>query len=394
MKKQVLALEGEHARGFLDLLQNIIDKLEPFAYDEVNHISEDGLVPSYDDRRSFRRRLVRLAIRLAEKCGMLPSALFVQGVEYTNGRDPERGGAFADIFLGVYEGTPVALKRLRVFQADHDREEIHEKFHREAITWRLLRHPNVLPFYGVDEVTFSPFLTMVSPWMTNGTVIDYLKRCHPPSQAVVDRLLVEIARGLSYLHSQDVVHGDLRGANILVDAQGHARLADFGLAIVFSTTASLRTLGTSGGNSRWLAPELLDPELIEQIGFRRTPESDVYSFACVCLELHTKKAPFYHLALDASVLIQILSGKRPPRPTKEECFGLTISENLWDLMSRCWVAQPTKRPKLDLIAAELKNEQNIQDKPRKPSLTEFDLYKKQAEAQEVEVRRLASERER
>jgi hypothetical protein len=83
-------------------------------------------VPSYDDHRSFRRRLVRLAIRLAENSSRLPSALFIQGVEYASGRDPDRGGAFADIFRGVHDGTPVALKRLRVFEADHDRDEIHE----------------------------------------------------------------------------------------------------------------------------------------------------------------------------------------------------------------------------------------------------------------------------
>jgi serine/threonine protein kinase len=278
-------------------------------------------------------------------------------------------------------------------------------------------------------MTFAPFLTMVSPWMDNGTVLDYLKR-QRSSQSLVNRLvrilfgkpikrhyliplqLVEIAQGLSYLHSQDVVHGDLRGANILVDRQGRAQLADFGLSIVFSTSASLRTLNTNGGNGRWMAPELLDPDIIESIGFNRTPQSDVYSFACVCLEvrprnflyiihlltsvlqMHTRRAPFYHLTHDTSVCLKVTQGNRPPRPNEADCWGIKLSDSLWELMGRCWTAQPTKRPSLDLVVAELKNGQNSQEKPKKSSLTDFELYKSQAAAQEVDVQRLTVERQK
>ncbi|KAJ7802642.1 kinase-like domain-containing protein, partial [Mycena olivaceomarginata] len=69
--------------------------------------------------------------------------------------------------------------------------------------------------------------------------------------------LFETAHSLAYLHSQNIVHGDLRGGNVLINDEEHAQLADFGLAIV--TDATLGTTSTTRrGSSRWMASELLD----------------------------------------------------------------------------------------------------------------------------------------
>jgi serine/threonine protein kinase len=96
--------------------------------------------------------------------------------------------------------------------------------------------------------------------------------------------LLEIAQGLVYLHSQDIIHGDLRGANILVDDNWHVRLADFGLAVFASATVAT---GSShrGGSARWMSPELLSPQSCGLEKSQRTFASDVYSFACVCIEV-------------------------------------------------------------------------------------------------------------
>lgn len=116
--------------------------------------------------------------------------------------------------------------------------------------------------------------------------------------------LSEIAEGLAFLHSQNIVHGDLRGvsaciklhvntahnnlqANILVDEDWHACLADFGLAVFApSTTASTGTTSSQhGGSVRWMAPEMDDPQSFGLDTFRRTFASDVFAFACVCIEV-------------------------------------------------------------------------------------------------------------
>jgi serine/threonine protein kinase len=96
--------------------------------------------------------------------------------------------------------------------------------------------------------------------------------------------LFEIAQGLAYLHSQDIIHGDLRGTNILVDDKGHACLADFGLA-VFSNATLANQSSQHGGSVRWMGPELLYPQSCGLENFQRTFANDVYSFACVCIEV-------------------------------------------------------------------------------------------------------------
>lgn len=96
--------------------------------------------------------------------------------------------------------------------------------------------------------------------------------------------MFEIAQGLAYLHSQDIIHGDLRGSNILVDDDWHVRLADFGLSVFSDATAATQT-SHRGGSVRWMSPELHLPQSCGLDTFQRTFASDVYSFAFVCVEV-------------------------------------------------------------------------------------------------------------
>ncbi|KAJ7721142.1 kinase-like domain-containing protein, partial [Mycena metata] len=121
---------------------------------------------------------------------------------------------------------------------------------------------------------------LVSPWMEHGTILSYLKD-HGPAN--VDKFLYEIALGLQYLHSHDIVHGDLRGANILINDDWSACLADFGLS-VFANATSVTHTSTRAGSLYWMAPELIDPDRFG-CRFSRTPASNVYAFGCVCFEV-------------------------------------------------------------------------------------------------------------
>jgi serine/threonine protein kinase len=100
--------------------------------------------------------------------------------------------------------------------------------------------------------------------------------------------LLEIAQGLGYLHSLDIIHGDLRGTNILISDDGHACLSDFGLATAFSesdSTAAMTSSSNRAGSTQWLAPELIDPKSFGCERYVRTTASDVYAYACVCVEV-------------------------------------------------------------------------------------------------------------
>ncbi|KAJ7721725.1 kinase-like domain-containing protein [Mycena maculata] len=152
-------------------------------------------------------------------------------------------------------------------------------FGREALVWHYLRHPNVVPFLGVDFTTLSsPLRAMVSPWMPLGNVVVYVGQHSPVFTYALD-IINDVIQGLKYLHSKSVVHGDLCGRNILIDKDGRACLSDFGLAVFIDSET--KSSSAHGGSLRWMAPELV------QIGvpFKRTTASDVWAFGCVCGEV-------------------------------------------------------------------------------------------------------------
>ncbi|KAJ7776684.1 kinase-like domain-containing protein [Mycena olivaceomarginata] len=170
---------------------------------------------------------------------------------------------------------------------------------------------------------------MVSPWMEHGTVLNYLKEY---GHTNVDKLLYEIAQGLQYLHFRGIVHGDLRGANILINEGWSACLADFGLSIFSGATASMST--NRGGSLYWMAPELLDPD---QFGlkFARTPASDVYAFGCVCFELYTGRPPLSNLP-EPGAMMKVIDGERQTQPSGSPA----MSDILWQHISAYWAQSP------------------------------------------------------
>ncbi|KAI0345528.1 kinase-like protein [Trametopsis cervina] len=127
--------------------------------------------------------------------------------------------------------------------------------------WATVKHEHILALHGIAEPQGLEQMCMISPYMDGKTVSE---RCpQPPSgmeQGDRRRLIQEIADGMAYLHSEGIVHGDLRGPNVFITRDGHAKIADFGLAVYVS--------GDVGGST-----------IYTQALGRPTMFSDVYSFA-------------------------------------------------------------------------------------------------------------------
>lgn len=150
--------------------------------DDDAHHQNDETDPA---ERKRTHQLRSLLVKLSKESGILPKALFVEGVMCEN-REYVAGGGFADIYKATLQNQPVALKRLRNLRKDKYRGHRHldgetgqegictkstQAFSREAVVWRQLGHPHILPFLGVDDHTFGPRLCMVSPWMTFGSIM-------------------------------------------------------------------------------------------------------------------------------------------------------------------------------------------------------------------------------
>jgi len=326
-KEEILHLSDEKATGFMDSLHKCIMESDDTPF----------VLPA--------RRLLK---DLCAAAKAFPPALFLELDSVDTNRQIGRGG-FADIFLGRYKERDIALKRLQVYRPEpNEMLKFSKSLLQEVLTWVHLKHLYVLPFFGLDEQSFEGYPPcIVTPYMRNGTMMDFVKTRNGilPDRRV-DQLLFETAQGLAYLHSQNIVHGDLRGGNVLIDDREHAQLADFGLAIVTDATLGA-TSTTQRGSLRWMAPELLD----YQLEFKRTKASDVYAFACLCIEIYTGEQPFWSIQQDMAVVLQYLDQKRPPRPSASGPPDGTraMSDGLWAIVEACWAHNPSDRPAMGKV---------------------------------------------
>jgi len=136
--------------------------------------------------------------------------------------------------------------------------------------------------------------------------------------------------------------------NILVDQDGRACLADFGLLTIVSDSTYHTSSSTpkSGGTTRWMGPELLDPDRFGRGDGRMTKESDCYALGMVILEVLSGKPPFLG---DSNVVVitKVINGERPGKPEgKEEVW---FTDDLWEILEQCWLPQLERRPAIEAI---------------------------------------------
>ncbi|OCH86823.1 kinase-like protein [Obba rivulosa] len=336
-------------------LVELLDKVSAHSVHEyfgILTISET--LDSAESQGPFRRLCFRVLKTLCIKNQIFPQSFFLPSAALQRSRQwPQAAGGFANVYMGTYEGRQVAIKVVRaaeIPEMNTAHAQILKDICKEAIVWKYLRHPNVTPFYGIDTTMFP--VSFVCQWMPHDTVNAYL--CERPAANRI-KLLSDVAEGVNYLHSMDCLHGDLKGSNILISSKHEACLSDFGLATLRRGDSSANVAATSmtSGTFRWTAPELLDPE---KFGFERaipTPESDIYSFSMVMLEIFTGKFPFHNLSTDASVIVRVLQGVRPLRPLQATPLGL--SDKLWSLMEQCWDADRQKRPPATVVLQLLRD---------------------------------------
>ncbi|KAF9027827.1 kinase-like protein [Hymenopellis radicata] len=278
----------------------------------------DILQAELDSERTngaYRATCIKCLSALGKQYDMLPTSLFCHGVR-PEGKSPIAGGGYADVWRGVTEdGKLVCLKALRLYvHGGSTRDEIFKAFCREALLWRQLRHPNILPFVGVSLDLFHPSFCLISLWMADGDLITFLEeRPH------LDRypFVLDIAEGMRYLHELDpqIVHADIRGRNILVKEDFRCVLADFGISLTVETKAP-GTTARGHGAIRWMPPEMMNGALFQPLYLAAR---DVYSFGCTIIEIHTGRPPFSDIQTDVAVMSAVLINKRmPARPSSHE----------------------------------------------------------------------------
>ncbi|CAE6465439.1 unnamed protein product [Rhizoctonia solani] len=265
------------------------------------------------------------------------------------GKFPTSNGGFGDVFKGrLQDGSSVATKCLRVKLGVDDQEarkQLRRTAH-EIYVWSKCKHPNVLELIGVAQ--YQGRVAMVSPWMRKGSLTWFLSQ-HP----AVDKydMCAQIADGVAHLHTNGVVHGDIKGSNILVSHDYIPKLADFGTSFLSMSQYTLqftRSTGT-GINStiRYTAPEILKEET------KLTTQGDIYALGMTVLEAITGAVP-YEGSLDVAVIQKIISGIHPTRPEKCMPTNRRHADAIWGLLVECWALDPDSRPSATETADRLR----------------------------------------
>ncbi|XP_048141200.1 tyrosine-protein kinase ABL1-like isoform X2 [Rhodamnia argentea] len=232
----------------------------------------------------------------------------------------------------------------------------------EISTLLSLSHPNVLPYLCAfwDEEKKECFLVAE---LMNKSLACHVKENSSPrrrilfSLPVVVDIMIQIARGMEYLHSQKIYHGDLNPTNVLLKSrtpsEGYflVKVAGYGSSTVLNCNSNCLPNQDSISPFIWYAPEVLaEQEKPESNSISKYSEkADVYSFGMICFQLLTGKIPFEEGHLQGDKMSRnIRTGERP-------LFSFPSPKYLVNLTRRCWQTEPSLRPSFSSICRILRN---------------------------------------
>ncbi|XP_010532275.1 PREDICTED: serine/threonine-protein kinase HT1-like isoform X3 [Tarenaya hassleriana] len=272
-----------------------------------------------------------------------PSKLIIKGVIAR--------GTFGTVHRGIYDGHDVAVKLLdwgeEGHRTDAEISSLRAAFAQEVAVWHKLHHPNVTKFIGATmgatglqlQTESGPIAMpnniccVVVEYLQGGALKSYLikNRRRKLAFTVVIQLALDLARGLSYLHSQKIVHRDVKTENMLLDKTRTVKIADFGVARVEASNPNDMTGET--GTLGYMAPEVLN-------GNPYNRKCDVYSFGICLWEIYCCDMPYPDLTFAEVTSAVVRQNLRPEIP---RCCPSSLAA----VMKRCWDANPDKRPEMD-----------------------------------------------
>ncbi|XP_040996626.1 mitogen-activated protein kinase kinase kinase 5-like [Juglans microcarpa x Juglans regia] len=242
-------------------------------------------------------------------------------------------GTFGSVFLATNResGASCAMKEVDLIPDDPKSAECVKQLEQEIKVLRQLKHPNIVQYYGSEIIDdhFYIYLEYVHP----GSISKYVhEHCGAITESVVRNFTRHILSGLAYLHSTKTIHRDIKGANLLVDASGVVKLADFGLAKHLAGQSCNLSLK---GSPYWMAPEVMQAAMQNNANPDLAFAVDIWSLGCTIIEMLNGKPPWSEFT-GPQAMFKVLN-RSPPIPE-------TLSSEGKDFLRRCFRRNPAERP--------------------------------------------------
>src|ERR671933_1914662 len=236
-------------------------------------------------------------------------------------------GGMAEVWCAEDDvlGRRVALKLLGGRFAEDP--EFRERFRREARAAAGLAHPNIVGIFDRGEWDGTPYIAM--ELVEGRTLKDLVRERGPLPPEVAVNLTIQVLRALGYAHRRGIVHRDVKPQNVILDHEGQAKVADFGIAR--SGASEMTETGTILGTVQYASPEQAQGQPV-------SPRSDLYSAGIVLYEMLTGRVPFDG---ESAVAVALKQVSEPPVPPSQLRPG--ISPALEMVVMRAMEKQPARR---------------------------------------------------
>nr|CAD1827124.1 unnamed protein product [Ananas comosus var. bracteatus] len=258
-------------------------------------------------------------------------------------------GSFGTVYEAISDdGFFFAVKEVSLLDQGNNAEQRIFQLEQEILLLSRFQHENIVQYYGTEKAkaTLYVFLELVS----RGSLASLYQK-YRLQNSQVSAYTRQILHGLNYLHQRNVVHRDIKCANILVDSNGAVKLADFGLA---KETTMSNGLKSCKGSVYWMAPEVARAKPYG-------PSADIWSLGCTVLEMLTGRLPYPNTEW-TQALFKIGRGEPPPIPA-------SLTREARDFIQMCSQVIPSRRPS----AAQLLEHPFVKRPAPSPSSSDLSL---------------------
>ncbi|XP_054798590.1 mitogen-activated protein kinase kinase kinase 5-like isoform X2 [Prosopis cineraria] len=268
-------------------------------------------------------------------------------------------GTFGSVYhaTNLETGASCAMKEVDLILDDPNSSNCIKQLEQEIKILRQLQHPNIVQYYGSETV--GDHLCIYMEYVHPGSVDKFVRaNGEAMTESVVRNFTWHILSGLAYLHSTKTIHRDIKGANLLVDASGTVKLADFGMAKVLTGKSYDLSLK---GSPYWMAPEVMKAAMMKDDNPDLAYAVDIWSLGCTIIEMLTGRPPWSDFE-GPQAMFKVLHNS----PSIPE----TLSSAGKDFLQRCFERDPANRPS----AAKLLEHAFVQNLHDQEALVRPQLY--------------------
>ncbi|KAG0245058.1 hypothetical protein BGW41_004315 [Actinomortierella wolfii] len=243
-------------------------------------------------------------------------------------------GGFGEVRYAVWDGQPCAVKIFFLSKSEAAQKDIRK----EIMIMSQLRHQHIILFHR--ETIINGRLAFIMEYAESHSLQKVIYSQTRLEWLIKEKITQGIVRGLAHIHSEGIIHRDLKSGNVLLTKHMEPKLCDFGLATVKSFSTTKVVDEKPKGTVRWMAPELFVANPIYNT------KTDIYALGWIMWELATNTTPpFREQPSNAVVISLVKKGERLPIP-------LDIPADYQKWIQQCWDQDPVKRPSAKEMVVE------------------------------------------